>query len=409
MPNPQLEPATPIGAKTSQGSRAPLEPAELIEAAEKLAPLLRAKAREAELARKPLDEVIDAIRESGLFSLMVPRCYGGHEADLDTFFEVGLTLSRADASMGWLVAFYLEHSFWFCGFPEEFQKELFADRSYVLAPVSLNMGGGAAKEVEGGYRLSGQWQWGTGIIHADWVVVGAMMAGEDGAPAPLFFALPRDEVEAVDTWYVAGMCSTGSFDIKIDDVFVPTGRTVAMFDLTSASSASRLHDGPLYRTPLVPILGFASAVSMLGAAQGALEEYQAQTKAKIAAKNLRAGGAIKDEGKPSVVASAALTIEAAELLLRDVLRDVMEKRDTASPDQRNSWLTRMAHAVFMCRSAVQDIVSVTGASGSRLDSPIQRALRDVSTGSNHVIFDREARYADYGRTLLDQPIQSMMV
>ena len=109
------------------------------------------------------------------------------------------------------------------------------------------------------------------------------------------------------------------------------------------------------------------------------------------------------------MAEAALTIDAAELILRDVLRDVMDQRDAASPETRGTWITRMAHAIFMCRGAVQDIVSVTGASGSRLESPIQRALRDISTGSNHVLFDREARYADYGRTLLDQPIQSMMV
>ena len=390
-------------------SNAPLEPAALIEAAEKLVPLLRAKAREAEIARRPLDEVIDAIRESGLFSMMVPRCYGGHQADLDTFFEVSLALSRADASMGWLVAFYLEHSFWFCGFPDEFQKELFADRSYVLAPASLNMSGGSAKEVEGGYRLSGQWQWGTGVVHADWVILGALMADKDGNMAPLFFALPRDQVETIDTWHIAGMCSTGSYDIKVDDVFVPIDRTVAMLDLTDGTAASRVHDGPLYRTPLVPILGFASALSALGGAQGALDEYWTQTKAKIAAKQVRAGGALKDEGKPSVAAAAALQVEAAELLLRDVLRDVMDQRNTASRETRNSWLTRMSHAVFMCRAAVQDLVAVMGASGLRLDSPIQRALRDITTGSNHAIFDREARYADYGRTHLDQPIQSMMV
>ncbi len=386
-----------------------LEPADLIAAAEKLAPLLREKAREAEIARRPLDEVIDAIREAGLFSLLVPKRYGGHEADIDTFFEVSLILSRADASMGWLVSFYLEHAFWFCGFPEEFQKELFSNQSYVLAPATLNMGGGKAEKVEGGYRISGRWQWGTGIVHADWVLVGALMQTEDGLPAPRFFAMPREEVEAIDTWHVAGMCSTGSYDIKVDDVFVPENRTVAMFDLTNATTAQQIHDGPLYRTPLIPILGFASALSMLGAAQCALEEYQTQTKAKIAANQLRAGGTIKDEGKPSVVAAAALTINAAELVLRDVLREVMEYRIDATQDMRGSWLSRMSHAIFMCRGAVQDIVSVTGASGAKLDSPIQRALRDISTGSNHVLFDREARYADYGRTLLDQPIQSMMV
>jgi len=180
-------------------SNSHMEPAALIEAAEKLAPLLREKAREAEIARKPLDEVINAIRDSQLFSLMVPKCYGGHEADLDTFFEVSLILSRADASMGWLVSFYLEHCFWFCGFPEKFQKELFAEQSYVLAPVTLNLAGGTAKQVEGGYRVSGQWPWGTGVVHADWVVVGAPLVNEDGPQGPYFFALPREEVETIDT------------------------------------------------------------------------------------------------------------------------------------------------------------------------------------------------------------------
>ena len=387
-----------------------MEPAALIEAAEKLVPLIRSTAREAELARRPLDEVIDAARDSGLFSLMVPKCYGGHEADLDTFFEVSLTLSRADASMGWLISFYIEHAFWFCGFPEAFQNELFADRTYVLAPGTLNMAGGAATKVDGGFRLSGLWQWGTGIVHADWVMVGALMANDDGVPLPVFFALPRDEVEAVDTWHVAGMCATGSFDIQVDDVFVPEGRSVSMLELVNATSeGTRLHSARLYRTPLLPILGFAAGLPLLGAAQMALEEYQSQTKAKIEANQLRAGGAIKDEGKPSVVARAALSIDAAELIFRDVLRDVMERRDQASMETRCTWLTRMAHAVFMCREAVQDICSVTGASGSRLDSPIQRAMRDITTASNHVIFDRETRYADYGRVLLDQPIQNGMV
>ncbi|MEM9177092.1 MAG: hypothetical protein AAGC67_17880 [Myxococcota bacterium] len=390
-------------------SNAPLEPAALIEAAERLIPLLREKAREAEIARRPLDEVIDAIRASGLFSLMVPRCYGGHEADLDTFFEVSLALSRGDASMGWLLSFYMEHSFWFCGFPEPFQKELFANRSYVLAPGSLSMAGGSATKTDGGYRLSGRWEWGTGIVHAEWVFVGAYMKDEEGHVAPLFFALPRDEVKAVDTWYVAGMCSTGSYDIEIDDVFVPIGRTVDMLDLMEANAASRFHDGPLYRTPLVPILGFASALPVLGAAQAALEAYWERTKAKIAANELRGGGTVKDEGKPSVAADAALRVETAELILRDVLRDVMAQRNQASRETRSGWVTRMAHAVFMCRSAVQDVVSISGASGARLESPIQRALRDITTGSNHIIFDRESRFADYGRTKLEQPIQSLMV
>lgn len=180
-------------------THSPMDAAELLQAAEKLAPLLRERAREAETARRPIDEVIEAVRESGLFALMTPKVDGGHEVDLDTLFEVSLTLSRADASMGWLLTFYIEHNFWLCGYPESFQKQLFANGNHVLAPATLNAGAGRATKVDGGYQLSGQWQWGTGIIHADWVLAGAVVSDGDGPAVPLFFALPRHDVEAIDT------------------------------------------------------------------------------------------------------------------------------------------------------------------------------------------------------------------
>ena len=52
--------------------QAAMTPAELIESAEKLVPLFREKARESELARRAPDDVIDAVRESGLYAMMVP-------------------------------------------------------------------------------------------------------------------------------------------------------------------------------------------------------------------------------------------------------------------------------------------------------------------------------------------------
>ncbi len=383
---------------------------ELIAAAHALAPSIRDAAAGAEQARRPDDGVIDAARNSGLFAMMVPETFGGHEADLDTFFEVTLILSQADPAMGWLLGFYIEHNYWACGFPASFQKELFADANYCLAPATLNPGAGSAEKVDGGYRLSGQWQWGTGILHADWVFAGAMVADANGRPSPQFFALPIDDVEPIDTWFMAGMCGTGSWDFRIDDAFVPDDRVTPMLELMNASGeAAELYDGDLYRTPLIPILAFAAATPMLGAAKMALSEYQSQVSAKIVAATEAVGGPERTVGKPSVAARAALTIEAAELLIRQVLAEVMEQRNAASIETRSAWQARMSHAVFMCREAIQDICSVTGASGSRLDNPIQRALRDITTASNHVIFDREVRYADYGRLLTGQPIQNLLI
>jgi len=117
-----------------------------------------------EIARRPLDEVIDAVRETGLFSMMVPKRYGGYELDVDTFFEVVMVLSEADPPMGWLIGFYIEHAFWLAAFPDDVQDQAYGDDDYVLAPVTLNVMGGTATQVDGGWTLNGHWAWGTGIV-----------------------------------------------------------------------------------------------------------------------------------------------------------------------------------------------------------------------------------------------------
>ncbi len=379
-----------------------------IEQAQALAPLFRDKAREAEVARRPLDDVIDAVRDSGLYSMMVPQSLGGHELDLDTFFEVTLILSKADASMGWLTAFYIEHNFWFLKFPREVIDRLFESATYILAPASLNVGAGKATREDGGFRLSGRWQWGTGIVHGTWVMAGALADGKDATPTPYFFLMPRDDVEPIDNWHIAGMCGTGSWDFEIKDVFVPNAYAVPFLDLLSVTkSADPAFQAPLYQTPLLPILGLTAATPQLGAAQMALEAYCAQTKEKIAKNVTRVG--VAPDSKHVAIAEAGLTIETAELLLRDVLKDMMENRGDCSLEDRSRWMSRMAHAVFLCRGAVHTINGAAGASGNFLDNPIQRAMRDVNTASCHVVFDKDARYGDYGRLLFGQDPTNMLV
>ena len=374
---------------------------DLIKQAENLAPLLRETAREAETNRKPLDHVIEAIRESGLFSLMVPKKYGGHEADLDTFFDVVLTLSRADASMGWITGFYIEHNLWLLNYAEDVCARVFDGNDHVLAPAALNIGGGKATKVDGGYVLNGQWQWGTGIVHGTWVLAGGLVMDEANGPVPTFFLMPISDVEPIDTWHVTGMCATGSWDFKIEDVFVPDDHALPFQQFLDATSGiGQRFPGPLYSTPLMPVLGFAAGLPILGAAQMVLAEFSGQMRHKIENNVLRAGTPLPDVS--GVIGEAALKIDTAELVLRDVLADVMTKRNRATQSERSNWLSRMAYAVFTCKEAVLRISEETGASGGFLSNPIQRAVRDISIATNHVVFSKTSRYGDIGRSLLGQ-------
>lgn len=379
----------------------------LIQQAADLTPLLRSTAREAELARQPLDKVIDAVRDTDILGMMAPKRYGGLEMDLDTFFEVVLELSQADASMGWLIGFYIEHNFWFCHYPQHVQDAVYGNANYALAPASLNVAGGFAEKVDGGYRLNGRWQWGTGIVHSTWVMVGAMVQEAEDLLVPKFFLLPRDKVDAIDNWHIAGMCATGSQDIQIEDVFVADDHAQSFMDMLNATTGiTEMYSAPIYKTPMLQLLCFAAALPILGAAKMALSEFRQQTIPKF-----KAGDASgrNPTAKYLPTAEAALTIEAAELLMRTTMKDLMENRVGATMEMRGAWSAKISHAVFMCRDAVQSISMNAGASGHFLDNPIQRAVRDINTATCHVVFDKNTRYGDYGAILLEQPATSILL
>ena len=383
---------------TVQTQSAPTTGPELAARARALIPMLAENAAQAEKQRKPVDAVITALEEAEIYKLMVPKCYGGLELDMDTFFEVGVALGEGDASTAWVSNFYIEHNWILSQFPEAFQKELFANRSYILAPAMVALGGNAVAE-DGGYRINGRWQWASGIMHADWVIPAALELTADGKPNPRWFALPVAEVTVEDTWYVDGMSGTGSNDVVIEDVFIPAERSVSILETGSGHApGSRLHDGPLYRTPMMPILSLAAAMPVLGQARTVVRLFHEYLTTRVL---IETGG--KQAERPASqmrLARAEVEVGEAELLLRNMIEDVRAKRNTGTLEDRARWATQLAVAVDQCKRIIQSVCEASGAHSHFLDSPFQRAWRDVNTISCHVVFDLDSRLQTYGRTLL---------
>lgn len=376
----------------------------MVAAAETLAPLLAEHARMAETARQPADVVISAARSAGLFDMLTPRCYGGAELDLDTFFDVGLLLGTGDASAAWVLLFYIEHNWMLCQFPAEFQTVLFADRSHVLAPTMLSPSGSASR-VSDGYRLSGRWQWGTGIVHAEWVIAGAIdRTGKH--PRPVFFAMPREDVHVEDTWHTDGMRGTGSHDVIIDEVFVPAERCVDIPSMMNATGpGSSLHDGPLFATPMAPLLALAASLPAIGQVRFAVREYASQLQSRYDQMTLERQS---DNSTRQVrLAHAEMVVRCAETLMRSVLDDVMTWRADADEQRRVGWTTAVAHAVGLAQQAVGEICDAAGASSHFLDNPLQRARRDVNTIACHTVFDRDQRYRSLGRSMVGLRSESL--
>ncbi|HXZ85038.1 MAG TPA: hypothetical protein VEI82_06080, partial [Myxococcota bacterium] len=233
-----------------------------------LVPLVAERAAEAEQKRKPDDDVIEALRASGVFRSFVPRRFGGYEIDLELFVDIGIAVSEACASTGWITTFYMEHNWQLGNFAPELQQEIFSRQPFVLAPGSVNPNDGIATPKGDGYELTGHWRFGTGIVHADWVLLSGRIA-TDPEGTPRMFLVRPDAIEVIDNWHVDGMAATGSRDIVAKAVFVPA-RQVTLRPLAGAATS----EDYLRRIPVFPMLSLTAAIPSLGAARRAVELFR---------------------------------------------------------------------------------------------------------------------------------------
>ncbi len=369
----------------------------ILERVRALVPALAEQAPEAEELRRPTDASIEMLERSGVFRMMVPERFGGLELDLDTFVETGLALGEADTSIAWITTFYIEHNWMLCQFPESFQQSLYTEQPWVLAPGVVAPTGQATPE-NGGHRLSGRWQWGTGCMHGDWVIVGASTDPENPG-AIHFFALPRSDTKVEDTWYVDGMVGTGSNDIVVDGAFVPSDRSVDVAAMVNGTAeGARLHQGPLYRTPMIPILMIAASTPVVGQARAVVRGFRERLSGQT-----RMLSPVKQAARPSIqmrLARAEIEQTQAEATLRAVVSDVMAKRNQASLEDRARWAASISHALHQSRRVIENVAQASGASAHFSRDPLQRAVRDANVASCHIAFDADARAELYGRLLL---------
>lgn len=381
---------------------ASLTPEELVRRTTALKPLIAAHAMECEKLRRPVDAVWNAIRKTGCFYQFVPKRYGGLEFDIDTFIDAMLPIAEGCGSTGWVTAFCVEHNWMLAQFPEKFQDETFGgDFPYVIAPGATNPPG-IAEPVEGGYRLSGLWKWGTGVMHSDWILLAAQVPGEK-PPRQLFLGLPASDVEVLDTWHVDGMIGTGSNDIRCKDIFVPEHRVMDMGEMRAGCApGAKLHaHNPIYRMPMTPFLAITAAIAAVGVSRSALDQF----KQRIGVRTMM-GTTIKQSEKPAAhmrLGEAMALTDTAEMVLRHVGRRniaLAAENDRVGDNDRIAMRAQVALAMEMCRSAIRLVAEGAGSSAHMLTSPLQRALRDINVMASHVVYDLDAATELYGRALI---------
>ncbi|MGO8941771.1 MAG: acyl-CoA dehydrogenase [Mycobacterium sp.] len=351
---------------------------------------LAQRADEAERLRRLPAATISDFKACGLATLLLPARFGGRQAQFSQLLDPVRRMAHGCASSAWTLGFYTLHNWMLSLFDIEAQEEVFASGP-VLAPAPLAPTGRGVV-VDGGIRLTGRWSWATGIMDADWVMVGAVIDGLKGKTEsiyPALVALPADETEVVDVWHTAGMRGTGSHDVIVTDVFVPLRRVVSVVDIYSGTAPGSIaHDAATYRWPMVPALALTAAMPVLGAAEKVVELYQERVQERVLAYS---GVAQKDQPAAQIrLGDARVRLRALSALVADTAAGI--ERIVAAGDRvpravRGDARAAAAHTVHESRAIIADLLEASGASAQFLSNPLQRAKRDVDIAAGHVIFD----------------------
>ena len=369
-----------------------------VEAVRELAPLIREHADVIESERRLPDPVVRALAEAGVFKLLVPRKFGGAEADPVTVCRVIEELSMVDGSAGWCAMIAAEYGLFGGLLPEEAAREIFSDPGAVVAGTFRPSG--TARAVAGGYRVSGHYGFGSGITHSTWTIGGfRLFDGEaprltaSGAPQTRVLFFPTADVEIIDTWHVAGMRGTGSHDYAVSDLFVPVHRACRF-------SEEPVQPGPIYTLPAVALFVVVMASVPLGIARHALDTLRDLVCAK---KSFGSETTLRDN--PHVQAR----IGEAEGLLRagrSFLYETVEAAwDAALRGHRLNWEQRGlmwlagSQATTQALQAVDLMFRAGGASSIYASLPLERCLRDIRAAAQHRVL-QPANFEVAGRLFL---------
>ncbi len=363
---------------------------EYIEKARHFAEQTAARVEEIDEGRRiPADLAAD-MADAGMFRLLVPRSLGGAEIDHPTFVEIVRMFAHADGSTAWCVNQNNIYSTDSSRMHIEAAETIYGDQRGIItngppSPTAL------AVPADGGYRLTGHWDFSSGSSHGTWLAARTGVQGVDGEPRS--FLLPKSDVTMVDTWQVNGLRGTASFSFDVDDVFVPE-------NFTYLESDPARDPGPMYvmqKAPLFPI-GFATI--SLGLARACLDDATELAKQKT---QRTAPGAMVQLGTVHrQIGETEATLRAADTYLRSATAAAWESaRDHGHIDMDKRIDVRIAttYAIRQASAVVDSAYELFGSDAIFKRNKLQRRYQDMHVIAQQ-IQGRATNYETGGRYFL---------
>ena len=358
--------------------------ADIITAVRALAPEIQSRGDEiAALRRLPVD-LVTKLKATGAFRTAMPKAWGGPEMTPREQCEVYEVLGAADASVAWCVKIGSDSGYFAAQLDEDAARTLYPDLDYVTAgQVPPN---GLAERVDGGYRLSGHWTFGSGCTHAEVIATGFLVT-ENGKPVMnggvphtrIAFA-PASRFEIIDTWHSTGLAGSGSNDYRVKDLFVPDAHTIAQDDPPRRSEPLYCYFGMFLASWHGIALGLARR-----AIDGALAVAEKKT-------HIFPPPPMPLRQRPHArvaLAKAEMTWRAARAFTYETTDRIWEEAQSqggVSPDTRRAMALSLSYSFRAAREVAQSMYDLAGPTAVfSAKTPLDRLLRDAITMSEHLL------------------------
>lgn len=353
--------------------------------------------------------LVDALWDSGLMQFMNPSAAGGHEPGFAELIETWIEMARQDGSLGWIgIANIPSACFAAAYLSEEGFAEVFTANNNRVTMGGQFFPNGTGEKVDGGYRVTGAWQFGSGTGHSEYVCAGFlpmdngdMVVDDSGMPVMQVAVVPRDDVTFKDGWHVQGLKGTGSYNYEMADVFVPESRTYPLM------TREPLRGGSTYKFGVMPLTAGGHAAWALGVARSAVDDV-----VELAREKTRMGDDSSIAHKQTFQRNLAHhegMWRAAHRLVVDTFTEVESRvvaGEALSPQMRADMRIAATYATEACREIVQWAHLAAGTTAIREGSRLERAFRDMYTGTQHA-FISEKTYTEAGALLLGLVEDSM--
>lgn len=374
--------------------------AERMQTIRKLVPLLQAEAAEAEALTHLTDKAANAMRDAGLFHMLMPAELGGGEVSFVEAIEATELIAWADGSSGWyaLVGNVISASMG-AYLPDRGAAEIYGARPYAMS-AGQGVPRGQARRVDGGYMVKGPWGYGSTIYHADYSHSGCIVMENgkpvldaDGAPEAVVVHFPMSEVELKGNWDTLGLRATGSYDydLKQPEIFVPDHMVYPFV------GGKQYRGGNQYSVGIIGFTSYGHTSWALGVTRRALDEVKKLGPAKAGPFGALGDGVYFRHQ----YAACEAKFRAARAFVYSVWTDLqatLDRGEEASVEQISLLRMAMRH-VHDVGSEVTTFCHRAGGGVSLRNSLLQRAYRDMHAGTQHVLLSDQI-FQECGRVML---------